>query len=342
MEALIEIIEHTIMISAFVFVIMLVIEYINVLTSGSWQERLMSNRWAQYLIAALLGATPGCLGAFMVVAMYSHRLLSLGALVTAMIATSGDESFVMLAMIPEDVIVVIGALVIIGVVSGIITDLFVKNKHNTYFQKCDGLIEDIPEHCNCYPKGEIISQWMNCSSSRGILAIMVSIIIFLFLSGEIGPEEWNWIRITILITMGISFFIIATVPDHFLEEHLWEHVAKRHLPRIFLWTLGAFIVLHLSAEHFHLEGLIRESSWLTMLFAGITGLIPESGPHMIFITMYAKGIIPLSILIVSSIVQDGHGMLPLLAHSRRDFFLVKIINLIFGLIVGSIALFLGY
>ena len=32
--------------------------------------------------------------------MYSHRVLSLGAVVTAMIATSGDEAFVMLAMIP--------------------------------------------------------------------------------------------------------------------------------------------------------------------------------------------------------------------------------------------------
>jgi hypothetical protein len=36
----------------------------------------------------------------------------------------------------------------------------------------------------------------------------------------------------------------------------------------------------------------------------------------------------------NSIVQDGHGMLPLLAESKKSFLWVKIINIIVGLIVG--------
>ena len=62
---------------------MLVIEYLNVLTSGTWQARLARNRWGQYVEAAVLGATPGCLGAFMAVGMCSHRMLTVGAVVTA-------------------------------------------------------------------------------------------------------------------------------------------------------------------------------------------------------------------------------------------------------------------
>lgn len=45
-----------------------------------------------------------------------------------------------------------------------------------------------------------------------------------------------------------------------------------------------------------------------------------------------------SVLLDSSIVQDGHGMLPLLAHSRRSFLGIKLVNFVAGLLVGSGAL----
>jgi hypothetical protein len=39
--------------------------------------------------------------------------------------------------------------------------------------------------------------------------------------------------------------------------------------------------------------------------------------------------------VASSIVQDGHGMPPLLADSRPDLVKVKAINLLVGLAVGA-------
>ena len=64
------------------------------------------------------------------------------------------------------------------------------------------------------------------------------------------------------------------------------------------------------------------------------GIIPESGPHLLFVTLFAEGKIPFSILLASSIVQDGHGMLPLLGDSLMAFAVVKAINLAIGLLVG--------
>ena len=72
------------------------------------------------------------------------------------------------------------------------------------------------------------------------------------------------------------------------------------------------------------------------------GIIPESGPHLIFVMMYAQGLIPFSVLLTSSFVQDGHGMLPLLSYSLRDSILIKMINLAFGLAVGGIFFVLGF
>jgi hypothetical protein len=48
------------------------------------------------------------------------------------------------------------------------------------------------------------------------------------------------------------------------------------------------------------------------------------------------------VLLASSIVQDGHGMLPMLAHSPREFLLVKAISLTAGLALGAAAMARGY
>jgi hypothetical protein len=76
--------------------------------------------------------------------------------------------------------------------------------------------------------------------------------------------------------------------------------------------------------------------------AAVVGLVPESGPHLVFVTLYAAGGVPPGILTASSIVQDGHGMLPLLAESPRDFLRVKAVNLLVGLVVGAGMLTLGF
>ena len=122
MEGMLKVVKHALMITGFVSVMMLVIEYLNVLTRGSWQQGLARYKWGQLVLAAFLGATPGCLGAFAVVAMYSHGALSLGAVVAAMIATSGDEAFVMLAMIPKEFAVLTGILFAGAIVAGALTD----------------------------------------------------------------------------------------------------------------------------------------------------------------------------------------------------------------------------
>ena len=78
-----------------------------------------------------------------------------------------------------------------------------------------------------------------------------------------------------------------------------------------------------------------------MALAILVGIIPESGPHLIFITLFTRGQIPFSILMANSIVQDGHGMLPLLAESRKQFVYVKLINMATGAVFGYAALAIG-
>jgi hypothetical protein len=336
---MIELIKTALMITAFVSVMMLLIEYVNILTAGTWQRRLANQRWGQYVLCAFLGVIPGCLGAFAVVAMYSHGVLTLGAVVTTMIAASGDEAFVMLAMIPNKALAVIGILFVFGIAVGVLVDLVGGRKRTR--QPADCLEVHAPDRCECYPKGRIVAQWKQCSSIRGVLAIALALFFGAVLAGHLGPPEWNWIRTSLLAVSGMALFIVSTVPDHFLEEHLWQHVIRRHSPRILLWTLGALSAMYVLTDVLDLEAAIQEGKWTILLVACLVGLIPESGPHLIFVTLFAKGVIPFSILLASSIVQDGHGMLPMLAHSRREFLVIKSINFCAGLAFGTVALGLG-
>ena len=88
---------------------------------------------------------------------------------------------------------------------------------------------------------------------------------------------------------------------------------------------------------FTLAGQVRENVGAVIILYSATaapGILRQAG--MVFVTMFASGSLPFSLLLASSIVQDGHGMLPMLAVSRRGFIWVKVINIIVGLIIGLI------
>ncbi|HOV23651.1 MAG TPA: putative manganese transporter [Candidatus Marinimicrobia bacterium] len=338
---MLEVIKSTIMITGFVFTMMLVIEYLNVQTRGKWHKLLKGRKWRQYVLGALLGIIPGCLGSFAMVTLYTHRLVSIGAVVTTMIATSGDEAYVMFALFPGKALLLNVILAIIALPVGVLADLLFRKKHDVI------TAHDLPihdEYCECFQRGKILEQLRSITLERFLLILIMAAILLAAASGFIAGEEEGWVRITLIITSIVGLAIVATVPDHFLKEHLWEHVTKRHVPRIFFWTLGALIVIRISTNYLNIERFLQlqQARILVLLIACLVGIIPESGPHLIFVTMFAEGLVPFSILLASSIVQDGHGMLPMLAHSRRDFVRIKAINFGFGLLVGLIGLWLGF
>jgi len=339
------VIGDAVMITGFVFVIMLVVEYFNVLTSGALQGNLVRQRWKQYLLGVVLGAVPGCLGGFAVASMYSHGVFSIGATISTMIATTGDEAFVMLATFPRKAMLMTSFLMLLGIVTGWMVDLFMW-RWNRLQGLCDQKCEVHEKACECFAAGNILRQWQACSPSRGILAVTLAVFVLAILLGQWETDKWDWVRITLLSLSSVALFIVTTVPDHFLEKHLWEHVARKHVPKIFAWTVGALLVMYfltgpLESESFKNGIAGQEARWIALLFACLVGLIPESGPNLIFVFAYAHGAIPLGVLLANCIVQDGHGMLPILADSRRVFIAVKVLKFVIGLLVGGAAVLLN-
>lgn len=332
---------HALAITGFVTVMMLIIEYLNVSSEGRWKGLWAEGRWGQYIVAALLGASPGCLGAFAAVGLHTHGVISRGALIAAMIATTGDESFVMLAIIPKTTFWLFPLLAILGVIFGWLSDALFGPGRRMKNAPCGGLQLHAHEPRPAFIHSGFVRLWHRCSAARGVLAVSLVLFILGLLSGELGPSEWNWSRATLLAVALAALFITATVSDHFIEEHLWQHVFRRHVPRVFLWTFGALVVIHVFLEQLQMREALTQNQGVLLLIASIMGLIPESGPHLVFVTLYSEKAIPFSILLASSMVQDGHGMLPLLAHSRRAFIEIKVVNLFAGLLIGAGFIFLG-
>jgi hypothetical protein len=331
---------RALMITAFVTVMMITVEYLSVLTQGTFQTALSRNRWTQYAAAALLGALPGCLGAFTIVALYTHRAVSFGAVVATMIATSGDEAFVLFALIPAKALSLTLGLALIGLLAGPVVDFFARYRRAT--EPCFELLVHDTDDCRCFPGIEVLKQWRHPGWARIVLTASM-LAFFAFVSaGLLGPSVRTWIRLTLLAVSLFGAFVVSTVPDHFLHDHLWGHVVGKHVPRVFAWTFGVLLTFNALGRFIDVGTYVQSNTWGVLAASGLVGVIPESGPHLVFVTMYADRLIPISILVASSIVQDGHGMLPLLAESRKDFVLIKGINLVIGLGVGATMLALGF
>jgi len=353
---ILSLLKQSLLITLFVLSMMLIIEYLNVLTRGIWSKSLKSSPTKQILLAAILGLIPGCLGAYTAVSLYVHNIIGTGALAAAMIATSGDEAFFMFSIIPSTAFVLHIALFVIAIAAGFAVHTFYKKKESDHPQKHFHLHDEEPD-CVCYDRKVLGSQFKNMSSVRifSAIVVIITMIIIAFellhhdhqetslFSGLLygSHEHPVWISITFLIVLSTSLFILLTVGEHFIKEHVMNHIIKKHFIRIFLWTFFTLLLIYILDQFIDLKSIISDNLYIVLLIAVLVGIIPESGPHFLFIILFASGSLPFSILLANSIVQDGHASLPLLAETRKGFVRIKIINVIVGLIIGFVGLLFG-
>jgi hypothetical protein len=358
-----KILSQTAMITIFVMVMMLLIEYLNVKSRGEWINKLKKRPVFQILLAAVLGIIPGCLGAYTIVSLYAHEVIRFSALVTAMIATSGDEAFVMFSVIPREALIINGILFFISIVVGLIIMQFGKKLDYICVPPGHLVIHDQEEDAQKHTRSSIVQNLKKITFVRALLIFGVLLFLLGMATGIFHHEHFdisslnhdqyledstnhdhhsvNWIFITYVIAMFVLLYIFLSASDHFLEDHLWEHIIKKHFLKIAGWTAAALFLIALLSQYYNLTEWMNSNLWWMLIVAVLVGILPESGPHIVFIILFFQGFIPLSILLASSITQDGHGALPLLAESRKSFIVMKAINVLVGFLVGAAGLALG-
>lgn len=331
--------QNALMITVFVVSMMLILEFLNVVSRGAWLGKLQQTSTGQVILGAFLGALPGCLGSYTVVSMYMHRIVRIGAVMATMMATTGDEAFVMVALFPQRALVLTLMLLGLGVVSGWLTDRLWPTGYEC--AACTGGF-DVHEEVNPFTlsPARIWRQLNSGDMIRPLLLVVISGFVVLLAAAH-DEHGFGWEKYTLMGVGVVTLVLILAADEHFLIHHLWRHVILRHVAKIFAWIFATLLVLQL-VQHLHWQDAMASSPAALILAGAIVGLIPQSGPHLLFVNMFAQGLAPFSVLIANSIVQDGHACLPLLAQSRRDFLLVKGIKLVVGLALGFLAYFLGY
>lgn len=358
MHELLPIIQQSITITLFVLSMMLIIEYFNVFSRGRWGKSLETSTWKQILVAALLGVIPGCLGAYTAVSLYIHNVIGTAALTAAMIATSGDEAFFMFSIIPETALLINVIIFFVAVATGFIVNIFIKKNKNVVNYPDKHMEVHIDKaDCFCFSRKDIAANFRNITVLRAIIILVLggALASILFLTGHNHGEHIDllsmpavehvhpeWINITFIIVLSITLLMVVTVNNHFVSDHIFNHIIKKHLVRIFAWTFFTLAILHFANHYIDIEKMIGDNLYIVLIVAVLIGIVPESGPHLVFVLLFASGNLPLSILLANSIVQDGHGSLPLLAETRKGFFIIKAINIIVGLIVGITGLLVGF
>lgn len=343
---------NSIMISGLVVIMMIMIEMLNIESRGGFFKGLAQSKLGGVLVGTILGVFPGCLGGFATVSLYTHGLLSFGALIAMMIASSGDEAFVMLATIPGDSLWIFALLAGIAIVVGIIVDMIVKKPIPVH---CDAHYDVHDEDMDDSSHGKARHfGWKRIMMIAGIALFLAALVFGLFehehahgadeeemhemIVGGINLLSEDWMNVMFAVFSLVVLVVLAIAPDHFVEEHIWHHVIVKHLPRIFGWTFGVLLLMGIMLNYFDISSWISDNTILMIVLATLVGIIPESGPHLIFVTLYASGIVPLPVLLASCISQDGHASLPLLAESKKSFLWAKLINCTVALAVGLAAL----
>ena len=89
-------------VTVFVAAMVLLFSWLQYATSGRFVEYIREKKKLQPIIGALMGLTPGCGGAIVIMPMYARGYVTYGTVLATLIATLGDSAFVLIGAAVAD------------------------------------------------------------------------------------------------------------------------------------------------------------------------------------------------------------------------------------------------
>ena len=280
---------------------------------------------AQVPLAALLGATPGCGGAVVVVAAYSSGHVSFGAVVATLTATMGDAAFLLIATRPDAALVVLPLSFAVGVLSGWLVDRLPMPE----FRATAAAAPVVPRIGRTRPRDVA---YLACAVPALVAGVAQ-------LAGlEIGTVlglPVAWIALT---GTAIGLLIWTTSPLDAMSNHGDPPLTRMAEETAFIsvWVIGAYLAYDYAVAFAGLD-LSRWFSTIAPivpLIAVVIGFVPGCGPQVLVTTLYINGVVPFSALIGNAISNDGDALFPAIAVNPRAALLATACSAVPALIVG--------
>ena len=287
---------------------------------------LQNARGWQVPLAALLGSTPGCGGAVVVVAAYSSGNVGFGAVVATLTATMGDAAFLLIATRPDAALVVLPLSFAVGILSGWIVDAL----PGSHVQpRNTGSCEYAPLIGRIRPKDLIFAAFALPGLAIGITQ----------LSGADVGSVWG----PVLPLVGLGGTAIGLTVWATSRLQAMTNTADNPITRmteetafISVWVIGAYLAYDyiVAFTGLDLQALFSSVAPLLPLMGVLIGLVPGCGPQVLVTTLYVNGLIPFAALMGNAISNDGDALFPAIALNPSAAFWATIYSTIPAMIMA--------
>ncbi len=358
-------------VGAFVGAVLLLFGYINFRKSGKFLAAIEKSKRFQPLIGGVLGLTPGCGGAIFVMPLFFKKSVTFGTVVATLMATMGDAAFVLIATKPLHYLVVSGLALFIGTITGYLVDL--TSLGDKILEKYDErmlILKGARSNQNdikAPPMTPVEKKRSNFFNYLFWSLISVGLLLGIMDLMQIDINELilpNLGEIIGVLGTSLAIFLVFKGKKFLRDDTPEAEEAKvNSLKRTFIENAQetAFVIMwvfvgFLAYEFFTLgvgagdyaageqiiESWLLATGFIAIIIGVAVGVIPGCGPQIIFVTLFANGLVPFSALLANAISQDGDALFPLIAIDRRSALWATLVNkfpaLVFALIVYWIEL----
>ena len=318
-------------------------------------------KWIHPIIGSFLGAIPGCGATIVAASLYKNKKISFGGLFATFISTLGEGSFVLLGASDEaDVagnlkayatITIFGLLA--GIIFGYLFDVF------GFKANYDNNHEKQAENHNLSTKQNTLA--VAIIENIGFYAIIAMAI---FLAPGSIMALWGagidtiadltyWVSIALTITCIAFHFVTRFIYKHhdcYCDEddiksttlHAIMDVAMV-VTYVFIGLVFANYVIDVLVGAETFDAWMTSSPHIVILLAALIGVMPGCGGMIaVAVAFITIPNFPMAALIAAAIATSGDGIFPLLAENKKDGLIVSLAGLAVALVVGYIALSLGF
>lgn len=318
-------------------------------------------KWAHPIIGSFLGAIPGCGATIIVASLYKNKKISFGGLFATFISTLGEGSFVLLGASNEaDVagnLKAYATITIFGLLAGIIFG---------YLFDTSGIRANYDDNHERQEENEDLPTKQNNLASAFIENIgfyaIISMAIFLA-PGSIMALWGGGIDAIADLTYWVSIAItIICIAFHFVTRFIYKHhdcyCDKDDIKSTMLHAIidvamvVTYVFIGLVVANYVIDVLVGPETfdaWMTssvyivVLLAALIGVMPGCGGMIaVAVAFITIPNFPMAALIAAAIATSGDGIFPLIAENRKDGLIVSLGGLVFALVVGYVALSLGF
>ncbi|MEH1101644.1 putative manganese transporter [Micromonospora sp. CPCC 205561] len=317
------------------------------------------------LVGALLGVSPGCGGAIILMPLYARGKVSFGTVIAALAATMGDSSWVVLAWNPLFALQVHALLFAVGLVTGYVVDALGIDPARAVNRR----VATVPAPLGPTtaggrelagvrrPLGGLLPRVPASTAFWGLttpaFAVSVPVVFQLVDPGALtrsfgGVDPYLALGVLGSLTAAMIFAAgrgrladdsLETAQPRSLRQTLRHSAHEASF--VTVWVAVAYLGWQLVTTSTGFDGSQLALTGLVGVLVGAgIGLIPGCAVQIVFTGLYVSGGLPLPTLVANAISQDGDALIPLAALRRHSAALATVITTVPAAAVGAALLVL--